>query len=189
MLGLKQVYPGATCRKPPQADPRRGVTFSHCVPTILHMLLVHPLSKVIDLSRWKLIIGGSALSQAQARRRWRGASTCSPATACPETCPILPALAQLPTAALADGARRPGRPARQNRHPAAAGGPRVVDDQLAQQPRDGRSVGEVVVRSPWLTQGYLHDPAASEACGRTACCTPATSATWMAPAGCRSPTA
>ena len=68
MLGLKQVYPG---RYVPETLLKlvrdEGVTFSHCVPTILHMLLVHPLSKVIDLSRWKLIIGGSALSQAQAR--------------------------------------------------------------------------------------------------------------------------
>ena len=68
MLGLKQVYPG---RYVPETLLKlvrdEGVTFSHCVPTILHMLLVHPLSKVIDLSHWKLIIGGSALSQAQAR--------------------------------------------------------------------------------------------------------------------------
>ena len=29
-------------------------------------------------------------------------------------------------------------------------------------PRDGASTGEVVVRSPWLTQGYLNDPDRSE---------------------------
>ncbi|KAG1167796.1 hypothetical protein G6F35_017622 [Rhizopus arrhizus] len=28
---------------------------------------------------------------------------------------------------------------------------------------DGIATGEVVVRAPWLTEGYLHDPAASEA--------------------------
>ena len=28
-------------------------------------------------------------------------------------------------------------------------------------PRDSRSAGEIVVRAPWLTQGYLHDQAAS----------------------------
>ena len=29
-------------------------------------------------------------------------------------------------------------------------------------PRDGQTRGEIVVRAPWLTMGYLNDPAASE---------------------------
>ena len=39
---------------------------------------------------------------------------------------------------------------------------RIVDADLAEQPRDGRSAGEIVVRAPWLTQGYLKDNKASE---------------------------
>jgi fatty-acyl-CoA synthase len=38
----------------------------------------------------------------------------------------------------------------------------TVDANMLPQPRDGKSTGEVVVRAPWLTQGYLNDPAASE---------------------------
>jgi fatty-acyl-CoA synthase len=39
---------------------------------------------------------------------------------------------------------------------------RIADGSLVEQQRDGRSVGEIVVRAPWLTQGYLKDIKASE---------------------------
>ena len=39
---------------------------------------------------------------------------------------------------------------------------RVVDSDMNDVPADGQTTGEVVVRSPWLTQGYLHDPARSD---------------------------
>ena len=40
---------------------------------------------------------------------------------------------------------------------------RVVDENLNDVPRDGQSQGEIVLRSPYLTQGYHHRPEASEA--------------------------
>ncbi len=39
---------------------------------------------------------------------------------------------------------------------------RIVDDEMQDVPHDGKSSGEVVVRAPWLTQGYLNDPINSE---------------------------
>ena len=161
LLGLKQVYPG---RYVPETLLKlvrdEGVTFSHCVPTILHMLLVHPLSKVIDLSGWKLIIGGSAMSQAQAKAAQERGIDAFTGYGMSETCPIL-TVAFLPEAAI-DGA-----PADQALLRTQTGLPlplvdiRVQGPDGADLPRDGHSVGEVVVRSPWLTQGYLHDAEAS----------------------------
>ena len=163
MLGLKQVYPG---RYVPETLLKlvrdEGVTFSHCVPTILHMLLVHPLSKVIDLSRWRLIIGGSAMSQAQAKAALARGIDAFTGYGMSETCPIL-SLAQLPTAALADSPDAQAALRAKTGIPLPLVDLRVVNEALEAQPHDGQSVGEVVVRSPWLTQGYLHDPAASEA--------------------------
>ena len=39
---------------------------------------------------------------------------------------------------------------------------RIVDAQMKDVAHDGASQGEVVVRSPWLTQGYLGEPEKSE---------------------------
>ena len=39
---------------------------------------------------------------------------------------------------------------------------RIVDEHMQDVPHDGKASGEVVMRAPWLTQGYLHDPDNSE---------------------------
>ena len=39
---------------------------------------------------------------------------------------------------------------------------RTVDEQMRDVPHDGKSAGEVVIRAPWLSQGYLGDPEKSE---------------------------
>ncbi len=62
MIGVKQVYPG---RYIPEVLLRllatEGVTFSHCVPSILNMLVNDPAAARVDLSHWKVLIGGAAL--------------------------------------------------------------------------------------------------------------------------------
>ncbi len=39
---------------------------------------------------------------------------------------------------------------------------RVVDEDMAEVPHDGKATGEIVVRAPWLTTGYLNNAEASE---------------------------
>ena len=62
LLGVKQVYPG---RYVPEdllrLRQREGVTFSHCVPTILQMLMDAADRTGAGMSGWKMCIGGSAL--------------------------------------------------------------------------------------------------------------------------------
>lgn len=86
LLGIKQVYPG---RYLPaallQLIEKEKVSFSHCVPPIMQMLLSHPTSAAIDLSGWKVLIGGSAMSPTLARAALaRGIDLPTPATACPK---------------------------------------------------------------------------------------------------------
>ncbi len=161
LLGMKQVYPGryepATLLR---LIEREGVTFSHCVPTILHLLLNAPEARDVDLSRMKIVIGGSALPQGlAAAARERGIDVFA-AYGLSETCPFL-TVADVQQAAESELAARcrTGKP-----------GPlvelRVVDENLRDVARDGHSTGEVVVRAPWLTQGYAGSAEGSEALWR-----------------------
>ena len=162
MLGLKQVYPGRyEPAKLLSLIESEKVTFSHCVPTILHMLLSDPAVEAMDLSNWKVIIGGSALPPALARRaRDLGIDVFS-GYGMSETAPVL-TLAQLSSDdVVADDPDRLAVRCKAGR-PIPLVDLKVVDSELNELPRDGVSTGEVVVRAPWLTQGYLEDPERSE---------------------------
>jgi fatty-acyl-CoA synthase len=161
-LGVKQVYPGRyETRRLLELIEREGVTFSHCVPTVLQMILSAPGSEAVDLSRWKVVIGGSALAAGLARAaRDRGIDVFA-GYGMSETCPIL-TLAQLhPHLGELDEEEALGLRCR-------AGVPvplvelRAVDGELRDVPEDGTTSGEIVARAPWLTQGYVGRPEAAE---------------------------
>ena len=82
MLGNKQVYPG---KYEPDVLLKlivdHKVTFSHCVPTIIHMLVNNPIIKQLDLSNWKVLIAVAHFPGAFARQRWKMASTSTQHTA------------------------------------------------------------------------------------------------------------
>jgi fatty-acyl-CoA synthase len=52
---------------------------------------------------------------------------------------------------------------------------RIVDPEMKNVPHDGKSAGEIVVRAPWLTQGYHEHPEASEFFGKEGICIRTTS--------------
>ena len=148
LLGIKQVYPGRyEPEKLLRLIEREGVTFSHCVPTILHMLLSSPVADGIDLSGWKVVVGGSAMSAGLARAAMDRGIDVFGGYGMSETGPVL-TLAQLerPSLALPDDAQIELR--------CKAGRPlplvdlRVVDESMRPLPPDGASTGEVVVRAP-----------------------------------------
>lgn len=160
MLGLQQIYPG---RYLPETLLRlirdERVTFSHSVPTILHMLLGHADAAGMDFSALKMIIGGSALPQGLAQAALGRGVDVFTGYGMSETCPIL-TLAQLRDTAADEQTQLRDRTRTGYAIPLVA--LRVVDDQMQDVAHDGLSVGEIVVRAPWLTQGYLHNSGASE---------------------------
>ncbi len=161
-MGVKQVYPGRY-----QADTllalikREHVTFSHCVPTILHMILSSPEVDNVDLSSWKVIVGGSAVPSGLAKLAIEKGIDLFTGYGMSETCPVL-SLAQMKPSATEPNVDE------QMEYRTKAGLPiqlvdlRVVDEQMRDLPHDGKTSGEVVARAPWLTQGYLNDPVNSE---------------------------
>ena len=162
MLGIKQVYPG---RYVPEAllglIRSEGVTFSHCVPTILQMMLGKTDMHDVDLSKWKVIIGGSALPLPLARAAVERGVDIIAGYGMSETCPILTLAHLRPHMRNWDVEKRLSYLCRAGR-PIPFVQLRIVDAQMNDVPHDGTSQGEVVVRSPWLTQGYLNEPERSE---------------------------
>ena len=162
MLGLKQVYPG-------RYDPeklielwrREAVTFSHCVPTIVQMLLDAKAAQGTDFQGWKIIIGGSALPRGlYDAARARGMLLMA-AYGMSETCPLIAGAHINDELLQADEETR-------HRHLLKAGVPVVLVDAAIQAPdgsflpADGQSQGELVLRAPWLTQGYHNEAQKSE---------------------------
>lgn len=158
MLGLKQIYPGRYVpNRLMELVCEHRVTFSHCVPTILHMLLGCNAAASADLSNWKVVIGGSALPRGLAEQALARGINLFSAYGLSETCPFL-------TVAHLDPNDEGDIEARlKTGRPAAMVEIRVVDAVMNDVPRDGKSVGEIVARAPWLNEAYLKDEVATKA--------------------------
>ncbi|WP_148863626.1 fatty acid--CoA ligase [Marinobacter fonticola] len=163
MMGIKQVYPG---RYEPEllVDllKKHNVTFSHCVPTIMQMMLATESIKTADLSNWHVLIGGSALTEGLCKAGAKLGIRMYTGYGMSETCPLL-----CSTHLTEDDVKRPLEEQTDKRTRTGVAVPmvdlQVIDADGNPQPHDGKSKGEVVARAPWLTQGYLKEPEKGEA--------------------------
>lgn len=163
MLGMKQVYPG---RYEPTMLLRliaiHRVSFSHCVPTIIQMLLHHPASKEVDFSKLKLIIGGAPLSKGVAQQAMARGIQIAGGYGMSETCPIVavshikPEHAQAAPEERLDFLTRTGLPI-----PLVQAAVWSPDGKPL--PTGSENVGELVLQCPWLTEGYYRSPETSAA--------------------------
>ncbi|SDI44941.1 fatty-acyl-CoA synthase [Pseudomonas flavescens] len=163
LLGVKQVYPG---RYEPEMLCKlikgEQVTFSHCVPTILQMLLGAPGAQGHDFKGLKIIIGGSALNRSLYAAAKASGIQLTAAYGMSETCPLI-ACGYLNEELLA------GTEDECITYRIKAGVPvplveaAIMDADGQRLPADGETQGELVLRSPWLTRGYCREPEKSEA--------------------------
>lgn len=162
LMGVKQVYPG---RYEPSLLLRliesEAVTFSHCVPTILHMLLAAPEAEETDLSRWKVIIGGSALPRGLAIAAAAKGISAFTGYGMSETGPVVCTVDMSAIEVVSTDESETSVRCKTG-VPLPMVDMRVVDTEMNDIPRGGEVTGEVVMRSPWLTQGYTGNPDGSE---------------------------
>lgn len=158
MLGVKQIYPGPyEPQKLLKLIEDEKVTYSHCVPTILQMILNCPAVKEVDLSNWKVVIGGARLPRGLARAAKELGVEIHAGYGMSETGPVMSMatphedMLDWEEAELLDVIIKTGKPI-----PLAE--IEVFDPQGRALPHDGEASGEVVMRSPWLTQSYFKAP-------------------------------
>lgn len=158
MLGIKQVYPG---RYEPELlvdlIKEHKVSFSHCVPTIMQMMMATESIKTADLSNWHVLIGGSALTQGLCNAGARLGIRMYTGYGMSETCPLLSTTYLTP-----EDLELPLEQQTAKRVKTGIAVPMVeleiVDPSGQPVAHDGEAKGEVVARAPWLTQNYFKEP-------------------------------
>jgi fatty-acyl-CoA synthase len=158
LLGAKQVYPG-------QYEPEKliklitdeKVTFSHCVPTILQMLINSPAIKQADLSNWKVVIGGAQLPRGLAQAAMDLGIEIHAGYGMSETCPVMTTATPMEHMLDLEQDKYLGVITRTGK-PIPLAEIEVFDADGIALPHDGVSTGEVVMRSPWLTRSYFKSP-------------------------------
>ncbi|MGC8120285.1 fatty acid--CoA ligase [Marinobacter sp. VGCF2001] len=158
MMGIKQVYPG---RYEPELlvdlIKEHNVSFSHCVPTIMQMMMATESIKTADLSNWHVLIGGSALTKGLCDAGSKLGIKMFTGYGMSETCPLLSLTHLNP-----EDMELPPEQQTAIRVKTGVAVPmaelEIVDPDGKPLPHDGEAKGEVVARAPWLTQSYFKQP-------------------------------
>ena len=162
LSAIKQVYPGKyDVFMLLKLIKEEKVTITHCVPTILDLLLLGAEMEKVDLSGLKMGIGGAALPKGLARRAQDAGITCWAAYGLSETCPVV-TMSDLKDYMLDWDTDRKMDVLQGQGMPIPLVQMEVVDEQGRILPHDGKSTGEIVLRAPWLTEGYTKDPERTE---------------------------
>ncbi|MET1102223.1 MAG: long-chain-fatty-acid--CoA ligase [Pyrodictiaceae archaeon] len=161
LLGAKQVFPGrfdAGLYLRLMAE--HGVTHTDGVPTVLYMLLTHPdFPKYRDKIKGLVFVcGGSALPRGLAKLAWDNGIRAIVGYGLTETAPVLTIATITHDLVNAPEDVKWEHLAQRTGLPIPLVQLRVVDEEMRDVPRDGKTMGEIVVRAPWVTREYYKDP-------------------------------
>lgn len=162
MLGLKQVYPG---RYAPdmlvKLIKEEKVSITHCVPTILQMLLKQAEAEGYQFEGLKMVIGGSRLTEGLAKTALSAGIEVYTGYGMSETAPLI-ALTEFraddPEMTLEEEAQRRSLTGK----PIIMVDAQIWDENKKPLPHDGEQTGELVLRAPWLTQSYFKNADAGD---------------------------
>ncbi len=159
MVGASQVYPGT---QPTPADIGRlvqdlRITVTGGVPTVLIGLLAAMEQEKFDLSSLRCVpCGGSAVPESLLEKYDQLGVTVVQAWGMTETAPL--ATVCRPRVAMRNWSAAQQRAARAKQGPPVPGVDlRIVDEAGKELPWDGKTVGELEVRGPWVVGEYYND--------------------------------
>ncbi|WP_296405206.1 fatty acid--CoA ligase [Psychrobacter sp.] len=162
MLGLKQVYPGRySPDKLIHLMETEKVTLTHCVPTIVQMILDQAQKEGKKFNGLKMLTGGTRLTEGLATNALSSGIEIFTGYGMSETGPLISVTEFKSNEAdmdLKDDVKRrclSGKPVIMVEN-------QLWDDTGKLLANDGAEVGELVVRAPWLTQSYAKNSDAGD---------------------------
>lgn len=159
LVGAKQVFPGRfNIEVMMELIQRERVTITAAVPTVYEMMLEHPEANKYDLSSLKYAFSGGAPMSKGLIKAFCGKFGVQLITSygLTETCPILakahlkPFMRDWPTNRKYEVYSKTGLPL-------PGLDLKVVNEHGGEVPHDGETIGEIVVRGPYVTPGYYKD--------------------------------
>ena len=164
MVGATQVYPGAqpTPKDIAQLIQDLRVTVTAGVPTVLIGLLALLEQQPYDLSSLRAVpCGGSAVPESLIEQFDRRGITVVQAWGMTETAPL--ATLSRPRCSMSDWSEPQLRAVRAKQGTPVPGVEmRIADEAGRELPWDGKTVGELQVRGPWIVAAYHNDPRSAD---------------------------
>lgn len=159
LKGMKYVLPGRyDFNELPKIMSKEKVTVSFMVPSILYLLMNSENRNLLPDLNLRVTVGGGALPKGLAENAKRMNLKVNAGYGMSETAPIL-------TLATYNNYVRGLTEEEKEEYDIKTGIPvplvdlHVVDSDGKEVPWDSKSIGEIVVRSPWVTSAYVKDEA------------------------------
>lgn len=159
LKGMKYILPGRyDFTELPKIIKQQNVSVSLMVPSILYMLLNSENRDLLASVHLRVTVGGGALPKGLAQKARQLGLTVNTGYGMSETAPILTLATYnkhvhgLPESDRAEFEIKTGIPI-------PLVDMRVVNSDKKEVPWDSKSIGEIVVRAPWVTSSYVKDEA------------------------------